>query len=667
MRSVQPAACRARVICALWPAGGVLRRFTQSLGVVAATALVVAGVGAGPASAGTQPAAKTMAQWQADIAHLKERGIGCYRASYPVVRWNAGTCGTAPAMPLVPAPPPRSARHAGPAEITNDSDYSAQVPGLISRATGTFHDVRKNITEQGPVDGSGPQIANAFSLQLNSQFFSGSPACAGSSDPSNCQAWQQFAYTYSNASTGAVFMEYWLLNYGPSCPTGWIPFFSDYCEFFTPQVQVNTLTAAQLATVQLTGSARSGGNDSVSMSVGTGQAALVTYSDSVVDLASSWNTTEWGVYGDAGGGEASFGPHTTLQAQTALTSTSSAPPSCIEEGFTGETNNLSLTSTPALGRERTPTMASRQTDGTAGTANCSSAFGTPSYELAFQANTGSLWSVGPSHYGPWNLAMASGTSPSVALMTNGHDEYAYQASTGLLWTVTTAGDTDWNLGMAPGTSPSITALTGGGYQVAFQANTGDLWTVGTAGDTNWGLGMAPGTSPSITALAGGGYQVAYQADTGDLWTVGTTGNTDWGVAMAPGTSPSITTLAGGGYQVALQAGTGLLWTVGTAGNRNWDLGMADGTSPSITALTNGSYEVAFQANTGHLWTVGSDYHGDWGLGMAPGTSPSIIGLAKGSYEVAFQANTGDLWTVGSDYHGDWGLGMASGTSPSITG
>ena len=31
---------------------------------------------------------------------------------------------------------------------------------------------------------------------------------------------------------------------------------------------------------------------------------------------------EWGVYGD-GGGEAYFGPNTTLQAQTALTSTSS--------------------------------------------------------------------------------------------------------------------------------------------------------------------------------------------------------------------------------------------------------------------------------------------------------------------------------------------------------
>jgi hypothetical protein len=35
------------------------------------------------------------------------------------------------------------------------------------------------------------------------------------------------------------------------------------------------------------------------------------------------------------------------------------------------------------------------------------------FEVAFQANTGSLWSVGASNHGAWNLGMMSNTSPSI--------------------------------------------------------------------------------------------------------------------------------------------------------------------------------------------------------------------------------------------------------------
>jgi hypothetical protein len=76
------------------------------------------------------------------------------------------------------------------------------------------------------------------------------------------------------------------------------------------------------------------------------------------------------VYGDGGGSEANFGSSTTLEAQTVISATSDSAPSCVEEGFTGETNNLTLTSTPALGSEPSPTMASKQTNGTKGTASC---------------------------------------------------------------------------------------------------------------------------------------------------------------------------------------------------------------------------------------------------------------------------------------------------------
>jgi hypothetical protein len=356
---------------AVWDDGGrILGKIKRSLGVLAATALAVTGLSAGSASAATQPVPHTRAAWQAAMAHVREPGRGCYSASYPALAWHAVKCVTAPKFPLVPRPLSRSARAAGPATVGNGQDYSAQVPGLISQATGTFQNVSPGITEQGQVDNSGSEVANALSLQLNSQFFSGSPACSGSSDPANCQAWQQFAYTYQNSDVGIVFMQYWLLNYGDTCPANWYQYSgscytNSYAGFMSP------LTASQLANVQFSGSATSGGNDEVSLSLGTGQATTVTASDSMLDLAPHWNTTEWGVFGDAGAGEAYFGANTSLEAQTALTASSgSSAPACVSEGFTGETNNLNLTATPALGSEPSPTMASEQTNGTSGTASC---------------------------------------------------------------------------------------------------------------------------------------------------------------------------------------------------------------------------------------------------------------------------------------------------------
>jgi hypothetical protein len=176
-------------------------------------------------------------------------------------------------------------------------------------------------------------------------------------------------YTYESRSIGYVFMQYWLINYDATCPSGWYSYSED-CYTNSNSAEVSTLTATELAGVDLTASAASGGQDAVSLSVGSGSATSVTNSDSKVDLAAFWNTTEWGVYGDGGGSEANFGSNTSLEAQTVLTATSNSAPTCVEEGFTGETNNLKLASTPALGSEPSPTMASKQTNGSSGTASC---------------------------------------------------------------------------------------------------------------------------------------------------------------------------------------------------------------------------------------------------------------------------------------------------------
>jgi hypothetical protein len=357
----------------------MIKMIKWSPGLFAAMALAVTGLSAGSASAATQPAPLTTMAWQAAIAQVQAPGRGCYRASYPALAWHAVQCVTAPNVPFSPAPPARPARHAGPETIGDTHDYSAMVAGLISQATGTFKNVSPGITVKGQVLGSGSKVANGFSLQLNSQNITGSPACSGSSDPSGCIAWQQFLYAYDagstlkggNADSSYIFMQYWLIGYDATCPSGWASDSEGDCYVNSKAAKVKAVTASQLATLQFSGTATSGGKDGVSLSVGSGQATLVTASDSRIDLAKYWNTTEWGLFGDGDGDEAYFGANTSLEPETTFTASSgSSAPKCISAGTTGETNNLELTTTSQLSNQSSPTMASEQTNGTTGTASC---------------------------------------------------------------------------------------------------------------------------------------------------------------------------------------------------------------------------------------------------------------------------------------------------------
>ena len=161
-------------------------------------------------------------------------------------------------------------------------------------------------------------------------------------------------------------------------------------------------------------------------------------------------------------------------------------------------------------------------------------------------------------------------------------EVAFQANTGSLYTYSPfAGTINLNLGMMASTSPS-TAAVSGGYEIAFQSNTGSLYAVGAAGSNNLGLGVMTGTSPSIAAGAGG-YEIAFQANTGSLYTYSpSAGAVNLNLGVLAGTSPSIAAVPGG-YEIAFQANTGSLYAVGAAGSSNLNLGVMAGTSPSIAA------------------------------------------------------------------------------------
>jgi hypothetical protein len=95
------------------------------------------------------------------------------------------------------------------------------------------------------------------------------------------------------------------------------------------------------------------------------------------------------------------------------------------------------------------------------------------------------------------LALCVGVPAARALTLN--TEIAFQANTGELWTWSiNKQPSGTGLGMAAGTSPSVASLSGLGlanHEIAFQANTGDLWTIGPFGQGDTGLGDGGGYQP----------------------------------------------------------------------------------------------------------------------------------------------------------------------------
>jgi hypothetical protein len=336
--------------------------------IVTAGSLAVLGSPFGAAAASSPPQGR-LHTWRLAIERLGLPGKGCFTASYPRVGWQRTGCQAAPDHPY----PPRPGAH--PQTVGNGTDYSAEVSGLLTSASGTFDSVSGGTTETGQQNGAGPQVANTFSLQLNAKPFT-TPLCAGSPNP-GCLGWQQFVYS---TTANQVFMQYWLLTYNTTCPFGWntfmFPMSTDiYCWRNSPSgvLSGGPLTVGGLTGTKLTGNAASGGNDSVVMTTGSGSASAVA-ADSVLHLANGWKGVEFAIVGDCCGTQANFSPGTTINVRTTTHSGTHSAPTCVLEGFTGETNNLNLNAHPAIGTQAHPAIISTQTSAP-GFRSCAAAAG----------------------------------------------------------------------------------------------------------------------------------------------------------------------------------------------------------------------------------------------------------------------------------------------------
>lgn len=257
------------------------------------------------------------------------------------------------------------------------------------------------------------------------------------------------------------------------------------------------------------------------------------------------------------------------------------------------------------------------------------------FDEAYQGTDGNLWIVlTGGRAAATGLGMAVGTSPSIVALDSSNVEVAFQANTGALWTYNTLTGVAHSVGfgMAAGSSPAA-ALTSSGVAIAFANQNGDLCVVdpvtGFGGFGTPTAPVAPGTSPAITYILHqtDGYEIAYQAPDHSVRTAdfGHSATFPTPLTAAAGTSPAITTLPNGEIDLASAGTNGLVtdWKLG-ASNVTGVATYRSGTSPSIAAAAGGGTVTAWEAVSGNVNTFQAAIGvTDTGLVELAGDSPVI--------------------------------------------
>jgi hypothetical protein len=349
--------------------GSLLRRGTKFFGKLVGMSILfglVSSILGSPAAAQRPQIAKTRAEWRQALLRLPRPKAGCYTSTSPRVEWKPVSCGAPPRYPITPA---RGHFRHFVVGGGGANDYAANpTTGHITGVEGSFPSVSAGLTESGPIANAGAAIADAYTLQVNTNFFT-STACAGSPNP-NCKGWEQFVYENNNASH-RVFIQYWLIEYNAPCPAGggWtqFSFLNDpriYCYQST--------TTASLPASQPVGNF---GNVTLAAAVSTASDQVIVTSGpdaatrvglNAVAAAAGWTDAEFNVFGDggnsAGGGQAVFGANSTIGVKIAVHNGTKDVPLCQMESFTAETNNLTLVGTAAIPTQASPAVEFTQSN-----------------------------------------------------------------------------------------------------------------------------------------------------------------------------------------------------------------------------------------------------------------------------------------------------------------
>jgi hypothetical protein len=420
------------------------------------------------------------AQWRDSIIKTKTPSEGCFESTFPSTQWESVPCRE---VSLHAHPIPRQVRSGEPQTVGSGEDYALVASGLISQTVGSFPAVSGILSESGvgvPAYGDGGILgANEYTLQLNTNSNSRTNACSGGS--SECTVWQQFIYAtdYETKGSAAVFMQYWLLDYGASgaaCPSGWGGY-EGSCYKNSSYVVAPDVAPTGLGNLKLTGTVVRGGNDTITFANGT-TAYSVSAPDSVVDIATVWDQSEFNVVGNGGGSEAEFNPGTEITVNVAAQYGSDVAPACPSNGgTTGETNNLYLSPSCITLGGGTPSI--RFTESLTFDQPAVAITGEAYTYLFWMGSDANLWQASGSATGslgtPIKLGMGPlGSNPAVGVDATGATYAYWEGTDGNLYEAYWNGSAwvgPYNRGMGPLNSPPTVAITAAGEAYVFWKGT----------------------------------------------------------------------------------------------------------------------------------------------------------------------------------------------------
>lgn len=312
---------------------------------------VPSGTGVAPPAA--DPEAVARESWRSFMAKNPSSEKGCFHVAYPNYVWQRVNCREVQvrAHPI----------HVNPSAVVpdvvgNDNDYAVVAKGLITSAVGSFSTSGVDaVTSVGVAafGNGGIHGSNEYSLQINTNNNVGyTSACAYHG---GCHVWQQFVYATDQDTVfpifdvgAGLFIQYWLLGWNDSCPSGWqsstrngqTDCFKNSSMALLPDIPITDLN-----NLKLTGFATPGGIDIVTLTDGA-EAWSVSADDSVLQIGTVWTQAEFNVVGDGGGSQAQFNDGASISVQLAIADGSDSAPACLgQSGTTGETNNLNLGAT----------------------------------------------------------------------------------------------------------------------------------------------------------------------------------------------------------------------------------------------------------------------------------------------------------------------------------
>jgi hypothetical protein len=300
--------------------------------------------------------AQALASWDQTIKQQAPAVEGCFSASYPSVAWHPEQCEAPP--PFVSVPPETNgngltttARNESVFTVGNGNDFAARTRSLTRSAVGTFPTVTGVTT--GTAD---------YSLQINTNIGSNPTTCS-QFGYSSCQTWEQFIYSTDsdgnpgNGRTPVAFIQDWFFAGSQSqynsvgCPSGWYSYPDQLaCYRNSNAVSVPLVAVSNIGTIKLTGSATSGGVDTVTFSV-SGSAHSVSQTATTLNINRIWNQSEFNIFGNGSDNPVvSFNRGSHVTVNLAVNDGSTNAPTCLgNAGTTYEQNNLTLGSCSATG------------------------------------------------------------------------------------------------------------------------------------------------------------------------------------------------------------------------------------------------------------------------------------------------------------------------------